>query len=74
MQIAPNSNSLTEWAAWFFEALRATDYFDEEILRSHERLPLFERVDLARAYYHALPTYEQILIYRSAWMPSTQHI
>jgi hypothetical protein len=37
MQIAPNSNTLTEGVAWLFEALRVTDYFDERILCSHER-------------------------------------
>jgi hypothetical protein len=64
MQIAPNS--LTEGVAWLFEALRATDYFDQRILCSHERLPMPERAQMARAYYHALPPYEQVLIDRAA--------
>jgi hypothetical protein len=54
-QIAPNSNSLTEGIAWLFEALRATNYFDERILCSHERLPMPERAQIARAYYDVLP-------------------
>jgi hypothetical protein len=69
MQTAPHSNTLTEGVAWLFEALRATNYFDEQILRSHERLPMPERARMARAYYHALPLYEQILIYRAASLP-----
>jgi hypothetical protein len=70
MQIAPNSNTLTEGVAWLFEALRATDYFDERILCSHERLPMPERAQMARAYYHVLPPYDQILIYRAASLPT----
>jgi hypothetical protein len=70
---APNSNALTEGVAWLFEALRATDYFDERILRSHERMPMPERAQMARAYYYVLPPYEQILIYRAASLPSTYH-
>jgi hypothetical protein len=49
------SNALTEGVAWLFEALRATDYFDERILRSHARLPMPERAQMARAYYRVLP-------------------
>lgn len=67
----PSSNALTDGVAWLFEALRATDYYDERILRSHERLPLPERAQMARAYYDVLPEYEQILIYRAASLPST---
>jgi hypothetical protein len=70
-QIAPSSNALTEGIAWLFEALRATSYFDEQILRSHERLPMPERAKMARAYYDVLPPYEQILIYRAASLPNT---
>jgi hypothetical protein len=70
-QIAPNSNSLTEGIAWLFEALRATDYFDEGKLRAHERLPMPERAQMAHAYYHVLPPYEQILIRRVVSLPST---
>ena len=70
-QIAPSSNALTEGIAWLFEALRATSYFDERILRSHERLPMPERAKMARAYYDVLPPYEQILIYRAASLPNT---
>jgi hypothetical protein len=65
-QVAPNSNSLAEGVAWLFKALHATDYYDEGILRSHARLPMPERAQMARAYYHALPPYEQILIYLAA--------
>lgn len=65
------SKALTEGVAWLFEALRATDYFDERILRSHERLPMPERAQLARAYYDVLPPYEQILIYRAVSLPNT---
>jgi hypothetical protein len=65
-QTAPNSNALTDGVTWLFEALRATDYYDERILRSHERLPMPERAQMARAYYHALPLYDQILIHRAA--------
>jgi hypothetical protein len=63
---APNSNSLTEGVGRLFEALRATDYFDERILRAHERLPIPERAQMARAYFHVLPPYEQFVIYRAA--------
>jgi hypothetical protein len=70
-QIAPSSNALTEGIAWLFEALRATNYFDERKLRALERLPMPERAQIARAYYHALPPYEQILIRRVASLPST---
>jgi hypothetical protein len=72
---APNSNSLTEGVGQnsltegvgrLFEALRATDYFDERILRAHERLPMPERAQMARAYFHVLPPYEQFVIYRAA--------
>jgi hypothetical protein len=66
------SNALTEGVAWLFEALRATDYFDERILRSHERLPMPERAKMARAYYDVLPPYEQILIYRAASLPNAR--
>jgi hypothetical protein len=70
-QIAPSSNALTEGIAWLFEALRATNYFDERILCSHERLPMPERAQIARAYYDVLPPYERILIYRAASLPNT---
>jgi hypothetical protein len=63
---APNSNALTEGVGRLFEALRATDYFDERILRAHERLPMPERAQMARAYFHVLPPYEQFVIYRAA--------
>src|SRR5437764_222515 len=63
-QTGPDSNALTDGVAWLFEALRATDYYDERILRSNEQLPLPERAQMARAYYGVLPEYEQILIYR----------
>jgi hypothetical protein len=59
-------NSLTEGVGRLFEALRATDYFDERILRAHERLPMPERAQMARAYFHVLPPYEQFVIYRAA--------
>jgi len=65
------SNALKDGVAWLFEALRATDYFDERILRAHERLPMPEREKMARAYYDVLPPYEQILIYRAASLPNT---
>jgi hypothetical protein len=70
-QIAPSPKTLAEGVAWLFEALRATDYFDERKLRAHERLPMPERAQMARAYYHVLPPYEQILIHRVASLPST---
>src|SRR5262245_29361978 len=70
-QTTTMSNALTERVTWLFEALRATDYFDERMLRSHERLPMPERAQMARAYYHVLPPYEQILIYPAASLPST---
>lgn len=70
-QIAPSSNALTEGIAWLFEALRATNYFDESKLHALERLPMPERAQIAHAYYHALPPYEQILIRRVASLPST---
>jgi hypothetical protein len=63
---ATKDSTLTEGVAWLFEALRVTDYFDEEVLRCHERLPMPERAQMARAYYHVLPPYEQIQIYRAA--------
>jgi hypothetical protein len=63
---AMKGGTLTERVAWLFEALRVTAYFDEHILRAHERLPMPERAQMARAYYHVLPLYEQIQIYRAA--------
>jgi hypothetical protein len=61
---ATKDSTLTKRVAWLFEALRVTDYFDEEILRCHER-----RLCLSAHRWRAptiMPLYEQIQIYRAA--------